>query len=123
MADERGREVTGASGDPRKDRSGRISELRAGISLVSSAAADLGWGDQPPVRVLADGRLWLTDLQLSVSAADVYQAARGLIAAQLRHLCAESGAGLPAVVGPWLVSLQTNEALLGLALHQDDDAA
>jgi hypothetical protein len=116
MADERGSEGTGTTGGRSTDRSGRLSELRAGISLVSSAGADLGWGAQPAVRVLPDGRLWLADLQLAVSATDVYQAARGLVAAQLRHLCAESGVEVPAVVGSWLVTLQTNEALLGADL-------
>nr|WP_221203383.1 hypothetical protein [Modestobacter versicolor] len=97
--------------------------MRAAISLVSSAAADLRWGDQPEVRVLPDGRLWLTDLQLSVSAADVYQAARGLVAAQLLGITEETGRPLAEVVGPWLVSLQTNEALLDLDLTQPADAA
>lgn len=116
MADERGSEVAGTAGGRRTDRAGRLSELRAGISLVSSAGADLGWGAQPAVRVLPDGRLWLADLGLAVSAAEVYQAARGLVAAQLRHLSDESGVAVPTVVASWLVSLQTNEALLGADL-------
>lgn len=47
------------------------------MSLLASAAADLGVGSRPEVRVLRDGRLWLAELGTAVSAADVYQAARG----------------------------------------------
>ena len=107
--------------DPRHRRS---AELRAAISLVGSAAADLGWGAPPDVRVLPDGRLWLEDLQQSVSAAEVYQAARHLIAAQLRTVAGAAGVPVGAVAGPWLLSLTTNEAMLDLDLDVPrDDAA
>ena len=91
------------------------------MSLLASAAADLDWGAQPEVRVLPDGRLWLTDLQLAVSAADVYQAARGLVAAQVVGAVAATGEDAADLVGPWLTELHLTEALL--AAPAEDEAA
>ena len=99
----------------------RVTRLRAAISLVGSAGADLGWGDRPEVRLLPDGRLWLTDLEQVVTAAEVYQAARNLIAAQLAGRAELSGEPVSAVVGHWLVGLQTNEAMMHLDLDLDLD--
>jgi hypothetical protein len=104
----------------------RSTELRAAISLLSSAGSDLRWGSRPDVRVLPDGRLWLADLEVAVSAADVYQAARRLVAAQVAGMAERSGQPVGSVLGPWLMSLQTNEAMLGLDVHggrTQDDAA
>ena len=102
---------------------GRVVRLRAAISLVGSAGADLGWGDRPEVRVLPDGRLWLADLEQVVTAADVYQAARHLIAGQLAGRSELSGEPVSALVGHWLVGLQTNEAMIDLGPVAQDDAA
>ena len=104
----------------------RLTELRAGISVVSSAAADLGVGEQPRVRVLPDGRLWLTEQQVEVSAADVYQAARGLVAAQLDAIARVTGRSVEDHALAWLVTLQTNEVMVGLGdgtVAEDDAAA
>jgi hypothetical protein len=104
----------------------RSSELRSAISLVSSAGADLRWGSRPEVRVLPDGRLWLADLEVAVTAADVYQAARRLVAAQVAWTAERAGQPVGEVLGPWLMSLQTNEAMLGLDVggaRAEDDAA
>jgi hypothetical protein len=110
-----------ADGDRRRRQ---VAELRAAISLVGSAAADLGWGDRPDVRVLPDGRLWLDELQVAVSGAQVYQAARRLLAAQLRTVAERAGVPVGDVAGPWLLSLHTNEALVALDLELPrDDAA
>ena len=102
----------------------RASELRAGISLVGSAAADLGWGSLPDVRVLPDGRLWLDEHEVAVSAAEVYQAARHLIAAQLSTVAELSGTPVGGVAGPWLLGLHTNEAMVAgdLDVPRDDAA-
>lgn len=105
-------------------RSRQATELRAAISLVGSAAADLGWGAPPDVRVLPDGRLWLDELQVAVSGAEVYQAARRLVAAQVRTVAEQSGVPVGDVAGPWLLSLHTNEAMVALDLDLPrDDAA
>jgi hypothetical protein len=105
-------------------RSRQVTELRAAISLVGSAAADLDWGARPDVRVLPDGRLWLDELQVAVSGAQVYQAARRLLAAQLRTVAEQTGVPVGEVAGPWLLSLHTNEAMLALDLElPQDDAA
>lgn len=105
-------------------RSRQVTELRAAISLVGSAAADLGWGARPDVRVLPDGRLWLDELQVAVSGAQVYQAARRLVAAQLRTVAEQAGVPVGEVAGPWLLSLHTNEAMVALDLElPQDDAA
>ena len=101
------------------DPSRRLTELRAGMSVLASAAADLGVGGQTEVRVLADGRLWLAEQQVAVSAADVYQAARGLVAAQLDAIARVSGQPVEDHALAWLVTLQTNEVMVGL----EDEAA
>ena len=103
-----------AAAQARRER--QASELRAAISLVGSAAADLGWGGRPDVRVLPDGRLWLDELEVAVTAAEVYQAARRLIAAQVGTVAEQAGSSVGAVAGPWLLSLHTNEAMLSLDL-------
>ncbi|MGY1736253.1 hypothetical protein [Geodermatophilus sp. SYSU D00684] len=105
-------------------RSRRLTELRAGMSVLGSAAADLGVGSQPDVRVLPDGRLWLDDLEMAVSAADVYQAARGLVAAQLDAIAHVSGRPVEDHALAWLVTLQTNEVLVAVEDEPAvDDAA
>ncbi len=101
------------------DPSRHLTELRAGMSVLTSAAADLGVGSQTEVRVLADGRLWLAEQQVAVSAADVYQAARGLVAAQLDAIAQVSGQPVEDHALAWLVTLQTNEVMVGL----EDEAA
>ncbi|MFQ1000948.1 hypothetical protein [Modestobacter sp. SSW1-42] len=98
----------------------QASELRSAISLVGSAAADLGWGTRPDVRVLPDGRLWLDELETAVTAAEVYQAARHLVAAQLRAVAETTGRPVGEVAGPWLLTLHTNEAMVSLDLADDD---
>ncbi|GAB4082974.1 hypothetical protein [Modestobacter muralis] len=110
-----------AAAQARRER--QASELRAGISLVGSAAADLGWGARPDVRVLADGRLWLDELEVAVTAAQVYQAARHLIAAQVATVAEQAGSSVGAVAGPWLLTLHTNEAMVSLDLDVQDDVA
>ena len=94
----------------------RASELRAAIALVGTAAADLGWGEQPDVRVLPDGRLWLDEHEVAVSAAEVFQAARHLIAAQVRTVAEQAGTPVGAVAGPWLLGLHTNAAMADVDL-------
>ncbi len=112
-----------SSPDPRR----RLTELRAGMSVLTSAAADLQVGSQPLVRVLPDGRLWLTDLGVAVTAADVYQAARGLVAAQLDAIAQVTDRSVEDHALAWLVTLQTNEVMVGLeaetAAGLEDDAA
>jgi hypothetical protein len=105
------------------DPSRRLTELRAGMSVLTSAAADLGVGSRPEVRVLADGRLWLAEQQVAVSAADVYQAARGLVAAQLDAIASVSGQPVEDHALAWLVTLQTNEVMVGLEEEAAFDAA
>ena len=109
----------------------RLTELRAGMSVLTSAAADLQVGAQPEVRVLPDGRLWLAELGVAVTAADVYQAARGLVAAQLHAIAQVSAQPVEDHALAWLVTLQTNEVMVGLedaaaledtALREDDAA-
>ena len=101
----------------------QASELRAAISLVGHAASDLGWGAAPDVRVLPDGRLWLDELEVAVTAAEVYQAARHLIAAQVGTVAEQAGSSVGAVAGPWLLSLHTNEAMVDPGLDDDLDVA
>jgi hypothetical protein len=108
-----------AAGLARRRR--RASELRAGISLVGTAAAA-----QPDVRVLPDGRLWLDEHEVAVTAAEVYQAARHLIAAQLSTVAGQAEVPVGNVAGPWLLTLHTNEAMVAGDLDQDtlqDDVA
>ncbi|WNV77252.1 hypothetical protein [Geodermatophilus sp. DSM 44513] len=102
------------------DRRSRLTELRTGMSLLASAAADLGVGEQPEVRVLRDGRLWLAELSTAVTAADVFQAARGLVAAQLDAIAQVSERPVEDHAFAWLVTLQTNEVIAGL---EDTDLA
>jgi hypothetical protein len=94
----------------------RASELRAGIALVGTAAADLGWGTQPDVRVLPDGRLWLDEHEVAVTAAEVFQAARHLIAAQVSTVAEQAGTSVGTVAGPWLLGLHTNAAMVDVDL-------
>ena len=103
-----------AAGLARRRR--RASELRAAIALVGTAAADLGWGAQPDVRVLPDGRLWLDEHEVAVSAAEVFQAARHLIAAQVRTVAEQAGSPVGDVAGPWLLGLHTNVAMVDVDL-------
>ncbi len=107
------------------DHHRRLTELRAGMSVLTSAAADLHVGSQPKVRVLPDGRLWLTEQEVAVTAADVYQAARGLVAAQLDAMAQVTGRPVEDHALAWLVTLQTNEVMVGLdaAAQLEDDAA
>ncbi|SNS44478.1 hypothetical protein SAMN06893096_104146 [Geodermatophilus pulveris] len=96
------------------DRRVQLTELRTGMSLLASAAADLGVGEAPEVRVLRDGRLWLAELATAVTAADVFQAARGLVAAQLDAIAQVSDQPVEEHALAWLVTLQTNEVIAGL---------
>ena len=106
------------------DRRSHLTELRTGMSLLASAAADLGVGEQPEVRVLRDGRLWLADLGTAVTAADVFQAARGLVAAQLEAIAAVTDPSVEEHALAWLVTLQTNEVIAGVEdIDLADDAA
>ncbi|SFO27106.1 hypothetical protein SAMN05660359_02404 [Geodermatophilus obscurus] len=107
------------------DHHRRLTELRAGMSVLTSAAADLHVGSQPEVRVLSDGRLWLAEQEVAVTAAAVYQAARGLVAAQLDAMAQVTGRPVEDHALAWLVTLQTNEVMVGLdaAAQLEDDAA
>ena len=97
------------SADPR-----RRTELRAGAQLVASAGADLGCGDEPEVRVLADGRLWLADVGAAVTALELYRAARGVLAAQLGAMAEVTDRSVDEVTFGWLVSLQMDDVLAAL---------
>jgi len=88
-------------------------QLRAAVSILSSAAADRQWGGDPVVRVRARG-LQLGDDPRPVDAAAVYQAARGLVGALLDDLAQSTGRDLDEVVGPWLLSLEVREAFAGV---------
>ncbi|WP_100498053.1 hypothetical protein [Geodermatophilus chilensis] len=102
----------------------RRTELCTGMSLLASAAADLGVGARPEVRVLWDGRLWLDELGTAVTAVEVYQAARGLVAAQLDAIADVSRRPVEDHALAWLVTLQTNEVMVGLEdLDLEGDAA
>ena len=92
----------------------RRVELRAGASLVASAGADLGCGEGPEVRVLADGRLWLADVGAAVSAAELYRAARTVLAAQLDALAQVSDQSVEEITFGWLVGLQMDDVLAAL---------
>jgi hypothetical protein len=87
-------------------------QLRAAVSLLSSAAADRQWGTADVVQVQAGG-LQLGDDPHLVDAPTVYLAARGLVGALLDDLLQSTGRDLDDVVGPWLLSLATREALVG----------
>ncbi len=74
--------------------------------------------------MLGDGRLWLDELGTAVTAADVYQAARGLVAAQLDAIADVSGRPVEDHALAWLVTLQSNEVMVGLEdLDLEGDAA
>jgi len=88
-------------------------QLRAAVSLLSSAAADRQWGTADVVQVHDRGLQIGDDPQL-VDAATVYLAARGLIGALLDDLVHSTGRDVEDVVGPWLLSLATREALVGV---------
>ncbi|MGY1773082.1 hypothetical protein [Blastococcus sp. SYSU D00813] len=92
----------------------RRTEHRAGASLVASAGADLGCGEEPEVRVLPDGRLWLADVGAAVTAAELYRAARGVLAAQLDAMAQVSGQSVEEVTFGWLVGLQMDDVLAAL---------
>jgi hypothetical protein len=88
-------------------------QLRAAVSILSSAAADRQWGGGPVVRVRTGG-LQLGDHPALVDAAAVYQAARGLVGALLDDLVQTTGRDLDDVVGLWLLSLEVREAFAGV---------
>ncbi len=92
----------------------RRTELRAGAALVAGAGADLGCGEEPEVRVLRDGRLWLADVGAAVSAAELYRAARGVLAAQLDAMAQVTDQTVEEVTFGWLVSLQMDDVLAAL---------
>jgi hypothetical protein len=92
-------------------------QLRAAVSILTSAAADREWGLADVVRVRPAG-LQLGDDPTLVDAAAVYQAARGLVGALLDDLVHSTGRDLDEVIGPWLLSLQLREAVADV-----DDAA
>ena len=94
------------------------AQLRAAIALVSSAAADHGWGTNPDVQACRGGRIQVADVG-RLDAAEVFQAARGLIGALLDDLLAVTGANLADVVPPWLTSLAVQEAATSFAIPTD----
>jgi hypothetical protein len=85
------------------------AQLQAAVSLVSSAAADRGWGAEPVVRPCRGGRVQVDGVG-RLDAAEVFQAARGLIGALIDDLVAVTGADLADVVSPWLTALAVQEA-------------
>jgi hypothetical protein len=87
------------------------NQLRAAVSVLSSAAADRQWGGEPVVHVRARGLQLGDDLRL-IDAAAVYQAARGLVGALLDELVQGTGRELDEIVGPWLLSLEVREAFV-----------
>lgn len=93
---------------------GRRAALRAGAQLVAGAGADLGCGDEPEVRVLPDGRLWLADVGAAVSAVELYRAARTVLAAQLDAMARVTDQSVEEVTFGWLVSLQMDDVLAAL---------
>ena len=86
-------------------------QLRAAISILTSAAAERQWGTGERVDVRAGGRLQLGDEPQVVDAAAVYLAARGLVSALLGDLCAATDRELGDFVSAWLLALQVNEAV------------
>ena len=86
-------------------------QLRAAISILSSAAADRHWGNGDVVTVRSGGRLRIGVDQRPVDAVTVYMAARGLVGALLDDLAASTGRELDEIVAPWLISLEVREAL------------
>jgi hypothetical protein len=92
-------------------------QLRTAISIVSSAAADRGWGDADCVRVRPGGRVQIGTHPDVVDAATVYQAARGLVGALLDDLLSATDRELAELVGPWLAVLEMREAVADLELE------
>jgi hypothetical protein len=92
-------------------------QLRTAISIVSSAAADRGWGDADGVRVRPGGRVQIGTHPDVVDAATVYQAARGLVGALLDDLLSATDRELAELVGPWLAVLEMREAVADLELE------
>jgi len=90
------------------------NQIRAAVSILSSAAADRQWGCGPVVRVRPGGLQLGGDDPVLVDAAAVYQAARGLVGALLDDLVQTSGRDLDEVVGPWLLALEVREAFAGV---------
>jgi hypothetical protein len=90
-------------------------QLRAAISIVTSAAADRAWGTADCVRVRPGGRLQVGTQPQVLDAATVYQAARGLVGALLDDLGEVTGRDLDEIVGPWLAALQLSEAIADIA--------
>jgi hypothetical protein len=91
-------------------------QLRTAISIVSSAAADRGWGDADAVRIRSGGRVQIGTHPEVVDAATVYQAARGLVGALLDDLLQVTERELAELVGPWLAVLEMREAIADLDL-------
>lgn len=92
-------------------------QLRTAISIVSSAAADRGWGNADAVRVRPGGRVQIGTHSDVVDAATVYQAARGLVGALLDDLLSATDRELAELVGPWLAVLEMREAVADLELE------
>jgi hypothetical protein len=95
-------------------------QLRAAISIVSSAAADRGWGAADAVRVRSGGRVQIGAQADVVDAATVYQAARGLVGALIDDLLQVTDRELAELVGPWLAVLEMREAVADLDLGDLD---
>jgi|tagenome__1003787_1003787.scaffolds.fasta_scaffold20875437_1 hypothetical protein len=95
-------------------------QLRAAISIVSSAAADRGWGSADAVRVRSGGRVQIGAQADVVDAATVYQAARGLVGALIDDLLQVTDRELAELVGPWLAVLEMREAVADLDLGDLD---
>ena len=93
-------------------------QLRAAISIVTSAAGDRGWGAPDVVSVRPGGRLQVGDEAQPVDAATVYQAARGLVGALLDDLVEVTGRPLEDIVAPWLLTLQLSEAVADVEWDQ-----
>jgi hypothetical protein len=88
-------------------------QIRAAVSILTSAAGDRQWGSGTVVRVRPGG-LQLGDGPDVVDAAAVYMAARGLVGALLDDLALSTDRGLDDIVGPWLLSLEVREAFAGV---------
>src|SRR4051794_14079397 len=91
-------------------------QLRTAISIVSSAAADRGWGSAESVRVRSGGRVQIGTHPDVVDAATVYQAARGLVGALIDDLLQVTDRELAELVGPWLAVLEMREAIADIDL-------
>ncbi|MFQ1000501.1 hypothetical protein [Modestobacter sp. SSW1-42] len=93
-------------------------QLQAAISLLSSAAADRGWGAEPTVRPCRGGRIQVEGIG-KLDAAVVFQAARGLVGALIDDLATVTGVDLDAVVTPWLTALAVQEAAASWSVPTD----